>query len=408
MIRSHALVPLGLLLLLAACGGGGGGGGSGGDDPPPPASTTQVVVEVEDREDLDELCEETGATVKGEVPGTTYYTVELPPGVTVDEFLADLDDDVRVVDADEDAGVEFPEGGGSTIPLFGDEAEDEVLMQVALTRVGAPVAHLRATGLGVVVAVIDTGVDAFNPLLAGRIAPGGRDFVDGDDDPAEERNFLDDDGDGRVDEGYGHGTFVASLVLAMAPGARILPIRALDTDAVGTASTVASAISWAVSQGAVVVNLSAGLAVDLKMIKQSVESARQAGVIVVAAAGNRASQVDFPAMLSQTEAVTATDLFDRKASFASYGSAVDLCAPGEDLLGAHPLGPNGTARWSGTSFSTALVSGAFALLRERFPGMSPEALIERLEGTAVSVDGLNPLYADRLGEGRIDVDAATE
>ena len=155
-------------------------------------------------------------------------------------------------------------------------------------------------------------------------------------------------------------------------------------------------------------NLSAGLAVDLKMIKQSVESARQAGVIVVAAAGNRASQVDFPAMLSQTEAVTATDLFDRKASFASYGSAVDLCAPGEDLLGAHPLGPNGTARWSGTSFSTALVSGAFALLRERFPGMSPEALIERLEGTAVSVDGLNPLYADRLGEGRIDVDAATE
>jgi subtilisin family serine protease len=255
---------------------------------------------------------------------------------------------------------------------------------------------------------VDTGVVANHPLLAGRIAPGGRDFVDGDDDPAEERNFLDDDRDGRIDEGFGHGTFVASLVLAMAPGARVLPIRALDTDAAGTASTVAQAIAWAVAQGADVVNLSAGLLVDLKMITQAVESAREAGVLVIAAAGNRASSVDFPAMLSETEAVTATDLADRKAGFASYGSAVDLCAPGVDLLGAHPLGPQGTARWSGTSFSTALVSGAFALLRERHPSFTAQELLQRLESTAVPVDSMNPAFQGGLGEGRIDVDAATE
>jgi subtilisin family serine protease len=364
-------------------------------------------VEVEELEGLEELCEETGAILLGDVPGTAYYLLELPAGVTVAEFLSDLDDDVRVVDADEDAGVDFPEGGGSTIPLFGDESLDEVAAQASLAHIGLPAAHARTRGAGVVVAVVDTGVVAGHPLLVGRLAPGGYDFVDGDGDPEEARNFLDDDGDGRVDEGYGHGTFVASLVLAVAPEARILPLRALNSDAVGTASSVARAIGWAVSHGATVVNLSAGLVVDLKMIKQAVASAREAGVIVVAAAGNRGASVDFPAVQSDSFAVAATELDDRKADFSSYGSAVDLCAPGVDLVGAHPLGFRGTARWSGTSFSTALVSGGFALLLERFPADSVEDLRQRAEEEAASIDPLNPGLAGKLGHGRLDADAAT-
>jgi subtilisin family serine protease len=405
-LARRVLAPC-VLAALAACGGGGGSGGG----LEPLATTTgtpkQVVVQVHEREELDEICRETGATVLGEVAGTDYYTVELPPGTSMAEFLRELDEDTRVVDADEDVPVSLPEGGGSTIPLFGDDPVEEVPLQAALARVGAPGARSRATGRGVTVAVVDTGVVASHPLLAGHVAPGGYDFVDGDDDPSEERNFLDDDHDGLVDEGYGHGTFVASLVLAVAPDARILPIRALDTDARGTASSVANAIGWAVARGADVVNLSAGLLADLPMIHQAVANARQAGVLVVASAGNEGSIVDFPAQLAETEAVTATDLGDVKAPFAAYGPAVDLCAPGVDLIGAHPLGFRGTARWSGTSFSTALVSGACALVRERFPTLPFDEVLRRLEDTAVPVDAMNPAYPGGLGHGRLDVDAAT-
>ena len=258
------------------------------------------------------------------------------------------------------------------------------------------------------VAVIDTGIIASSPVLAGRIAPGGRDFVDGDLDPSDVGNGLDDDGDGLIDEGVGHGTFVASLILSVAPNARILPIRALNSDAVGTASTVARAIAYAVAQHADVINVSAGLQNQLLMIDQAIANAKASGVYVVAAAGNRnLAQIDFPAGSSDVEAVTALDAGAQKAPFASFSSAVDLSAPGVDLIGWHPGGFTGTARWSGTSFSTALVTGCFALLKGHDPLTPNRDLWKRLEDTAASVDAVNPAYAGRLGRGRIDLAAAT-
>ncbi len=400
-----------LVLALASCGGGGGGGSGGGsddDDPPPPApaSLTRVVIQPTSQEEFDELIEETGATVIGPVEGTTFWVVELPAGMTTEEFLAELEEDARVEEADEDEGVQFPEGGASTIPIFEDEPVASVAIQPALGVIGVPDAHTRSTGAGVLVAVIDTGVIA-HPLLAGRLAPGGRDFVDGDADPTDAPNGLDDDADGKVDEGVGHGTFVASLVLAVAPDARILAIRALNSDATGTASTVANAIAYALSQGADVINLSAGLVRSTTMIQQAVANAKAAGVPVVAAAGNRQASVDFPAFLSDAAAVTSVELSGVKASFASYGSSVDVSAPGVDLLGAFPPSPSGVARWSGTSFSTALVSGGFALLRQLDPVGASEDLLKRLGDTALSVDAQNPSYDGRLGKGRIDLAAAT-
>jgi len=130
-------------------------------------------------------------------------------------------------------------------------------------------------------------------------------------------------------------------------------------------------------------------------------------VPVIAAAGNRQANVDFPAFLSEAQAVTAVELSGVKASFASYGSSVDVSAPGVDLLGAFPSSPSGVARWSGTSFSTALVTGGFALLRQLDPAGAFEDLLKRLGDTALSVDAQNPSFAGRLGKGRIDLAAAT-
>ncbi len=278
-----------------------------------------------------------------------------------------------------------------------------------MTTIGVPTARTRGyDGAGVVVAVIDTGIVASNPAIVGHLAPGGRDFVDGDNDPNDVGNGKDDDGDGLIDEGVGHGTFVASLILAVAPNAKILPIRALNSDAVGTASTVAKAIAYAVAQGADVINLSAGLTRALLVIDQAVASAKASDVYVVSCAGNRGlPQIDFPADLSDVRGIASLDATSRKATFSSWSSAVDYSAPGVGLIGAHPGGANGTARWSGTSFSTALVTGAFALLRGHDPITPGKDLWKRLEDTAVPLDALNPLYAGKLGKGRIDLAAAT-
>lgn len=397
-----------LALILAACGAGGSG-----DSPPgggTPAST-RIVVQATSLAELEALCDAKGATVVGPVEGTDYYLVEIPDGVSQHDFLEDLGDEVEVEDAEGDSDeVAFPEGGGLTIPAFADDPTASVGTQPALARIGADLAHLRGyLGQGVVVAVIDTGLDANHPLIVGHVAPGGYDFVDGDADPSDVGNGIDDDRDGLIDEGVGHGTFVASLVLAVAPDARILPLRALNSDNGGTASSVGLAIGYAVSHGAKVINLSAGVAVELNFLKQAVANARRAGVIVVASAGNRQiATVDFPANQSDAVAVAAVGATQAKAPFSSYGQPIDLCAPGVDLVGAHPGSLSRTARWSGTSFSTALVSGGAALfLAASQPLPAPGDVVKHLTDHAASLDAANPTIQGMLGKGLLDLEAAT-
>ncbi|MCC7138662.1 MAG: S8 family serine peptidase [Planctomycetes bacterium] len=407
-------------LPLPACGGGGaasvdapivpatpGSGGDGGVVLSAKASRTQILVDPTTSDDLRKLCEEKGSSVIGDCPGTAYCIVEVPKTTTVEKFLEDVADESCVEDAMPDEGVELPGGEGSTIPAFVEEDPSGVVAQAALERIGASAARLRdRRGEGVVVAIVDTGVDAEHPFLRGRVLPGW-DFVDGDDDASDVGNGLDDDRDGDVDEGVGHGTFVASLVLAVAPMARILPVRALDSDASGSASSVAQAVSWAVSMGARVVNFSGGLSRDLRYVQQAVESARASGVLVVAAAGNTGAAVQSPARIAEVLAVSSVGLDDVKSDFAAYGPQVDLVAPGEDLVGAHPLSPTGYARWSGTSFATALVTGAVAIMQGMLGVVPPDDLVAPILSTAVPVDDLNPVHKDLLGAGRLDLDAAT-
>ena len=405
--RFRILPSVGLAAVLAACGGGGGGSGDVGDVPPP-ASATVVLVDPTSFDDLVELCDDKGAVILGPVEGTTYYEVQVPAGVEVDDFLEDLNDELEVEDEEEDEGVGVPEGGGGTQAAFVDDVFASIGTQPALTAIGALTAQARGyDGAGVVVAVIDTGVVASSPALAGRLVAGW-DFVGGDADPTDVANGVDEDRDGLVDEGVGHGTFVASLILAVAPQASIMPLRVLNSDSIGTASALARAVQYAIDHGADVINFSGGLAGESSVIVQAAENAKAAGVHVVSACGNRnRSPVDYPANASAVQAVTAIELTGVKASFASYGSDVDFVTPGVDLLGAHPRSPSGLARWSGTSFSTALVTGAFALLRGDDAVSSSEDLFDRLAATATSVDALNLPYQGKLGAGRVNLTAAT-
>jgi subtilisin family serine protease len=402
-----------LLFVLAAVGACSGGGG--GDAPPVVVGDPQQVLVILETPDDDEEAEDIRKDFQGvtmeRIGNSAIYIMTLDGTANLADVLDELDNDARVLVSEPDYSAESPEGDPAGQPVLGGDIVASIALQPALAPLALPAAHAISTGAGVVVAVVDTGIDPAHPALSGHVMPGGFDLIGQDFDPRDERDFEDNDGDGAIDEQHGHGTFVASLVLAVAPDAMILPVRVLDAEGFGTSSTVATGIIWAVDAGADVINLSADLPDAPEIVAEAVRYARDRGALVVAAAGNTgATEIAFPARYSDVIGVTAVDATGRKPGFASSGSAVSLVAPGVSILGAMPmdLSPSGTARWSGTSFATPLVAGAAALVRAASPGLSPEEAHRRLTDTATSVDPLNPALAGRLGRGLVQPAAALQ
>ena len=276
------------------------------------------------------------------------------------------------------------------------------ISQPSIARMGFAAAHTVSMGQGVLVAVLDTGIDPSHPLFAGRIA-GGVDFIDNDLDPTDIANGIDEDGDGVPDGAYGHGTHVAGIVALCAPRARLLIVRVLDSEGRGDVKTVAAGIRWAVSHGARVINLSLGMLRSSGAVKIALAEAQAQGVICVAAAGNRGSEYpqEFPASSPQALAVAAVDADDRPAPFTSYGSYVDLCAPGVAVRSAYPGARY--ALWSGTSMAAPFISGTAALLVSLHPTWNLSAVMGRLSGSASPLASLTIAQAGRLGSGVLNV-----
>lgn len=279
----------------------------------------------------------------------------------------------------------------------GVPAEDDVYAPKRL----API----ATGKGVRVAVIDSGVDATHPQLQGQVEKGA-DFLHGDDN-------------GRQDC-VGHGTAVASLIAAapspetgfqgLAPGATIIPVRIseqteIDGKAVGdrgTPAQFAQAIDWAVDQGhAQVINLSLVMTSSNAEVEAAVGRALQAGVVVVAAAGNHGDDeagdtTPFPAGFPGVIGVGAVAPDGTRASFSQKGDYVDLVAYGQGVTVA--ARGSGHTTDQGTSFSTPFVAATVALILQRFPQLTPAQVLQRLQATADPPPGA----ADEYGAGLLN------
>jgi len=193
---------------------------------------------------------------------------------------------------------------------------------------------------------------------------------------------------------------------AGAPGPRILPIRALDADGQATSFRVAAGIDHAIRNGARVINLSLGAKGDNDLLSDAVQWAADAGVAVVAAAGNDGTDNPrwAPSSVPMAIAVAATNEADVKPPFSNFGDHIDLTAPGVSIVSAVPLAVSSTGygQADGTSYAAPLVSAAAALVLEIEPTIAIADLEARLRSTAASVDSRNPDHAGMLGSGRLN------
>ncbi len=266
-------------------------------------------------------------------------------------------------------------------------------------------AHLTSLGDGVRVAILDTGIDATHPYLAGRVVA-QHDFIDDDADASEHPLGLDTNGDGEIDEAFGHGTHIAGIVGLTAPAAQLVVGRVLDSDGIGDVVTVAQGIRWAVSQGAQVINLSLGALEESDAIEDAIEDAQQAGVVVVAAVGNWGSETprEFPASMPGVAAIAACDAYGVPAEWTSYEPYVALSAPGVAIRSTYPGG--GYRLWSGTSMSVPFVAGTAALLRQVHPDWSAWQVMIRIRGSVAPLQYVPATAVGKLGSGMLDVGAA--
>jgi subtilisin family serine protease len=379
------------------------------DDVDAPAVPGEFVVELKPEADPDVVNVAVGGVGNPQhlSPTSTLWLFRLDPMTDPVEGTKLIENTNHVVDAQPNHLAEIPEFFGGRVRYWTDLEPPDTTAQATAATVDQPAlgsAGLPATGAngaGVVVAILDTGLDTTHPEFTDRVTADGHDFVDNDTTPAEERNGHDDNANDLVDEAYGHGTYVAGIVGLIAADVEILPIRILDTDGTTTAWRILQGLDRSVGAGADIINMSLGGRYLGDIVDRSVEQLEKLGIAVVAAAGNSAtSEQRYPAASNGVVAATAIDGRTGKvATFSNTGSWIDVAAPGVRIVSAYP--EHRYATWGGTSAAAPVVAATLALLRETMPHADVDDVIDKLTSTA---------HADELPNvssyGRIDISAA--
>jgi subtilisin family serine protease len=247
-------------------------------------------------------------------------------------------------------------------------------------------------GAGVTVAVIDSGVDGTHRDLRGAVVTGR---YTARDEPAGNRYTLP------------HGTSMAALIagrghgdgdglVGIAPRSKVMPVRPVNDQVL-----VIEGIEWAVQHGAKVINMSFELSSE-GPLQEAVAKAVAADVVLVAAAGNGGNGVTQPASYPGVVAVGSVGRDNKVAAFSNHGPTLDVVAYGVDIPVARP--GNKYATTNGTSVSSAIVAGAAALIRARYPDMSAAEVVDRIMDTAV--DRGPKGRDDRYGAGQLNLIAA--
>ncbi len=278
----------------------------------------------------------------------------------------------------------------------GSAAADQVRgsQQRVLRTLNVSAAWRLTRGKGALVAVLDSGVDPRHRDLAGSVLT-GRDFTTGANPPGVAPKRLHGTYMASLIAGHGHGPGGSDGVIGVAPEAKVLSVRVILEDEEPGFKTfnseqrfetvIARGIRYAVDHGADVINMSISKDAPTRAERAAIRYAISKGVVLVAAAGNdgagkRTAPYSYPASMPGVISVAAAGPGPSRASFSNRNSLVTVAAPGVDVLGAGP----GDEYWvgKGTSQATALVSGVAALIKARYPRMSPALVMQALTAGA--------------------------
>ncbi|MFE5756625.1 type VII secretion-associated serine protease mycosin [Streptomyces massasporeus] len=304
------------------------------------------------------------------------------------------------------------------LPAATAHADGIRAQQWALDAMHTEQAWQTTKGRGITVAVLDTGVEADHPDLAGNVLP-GKDLVGFGAEPGDRAWARHGTAMAGIIAGHGHGPADADGVLGIAPEAKILPVRVILEDGdpsrakarSSRGNALAEGIRWAADHGADVINLSLGddsaSAHPEPSEDQAVQYALKKGVVVVASAGNggeKGDHISYPAAYPGVIAVTAVDRAGTRASFSTRRWYATVSAPGVDVVIADP--DHKYYEGWGTSAAAAFVSGAAALVKAAHPGLAPAQIKSLLEDTARNAPSGG--RDDSRGFGFVDPAAAIE
>ena len=296
-------------------------------------------------------------------------------------------------------------------PTFAFSPNDPLFnQQWGLTKISATAAWDKTMGSNsVVVAVLDTGIDYNQEDLKNQMWRDpitgffGYDFVNSDNDPIDDHK---------------HGTMVSGIIAAqtnnnlgiagICSNCKIMAVKVMNSDGEGTPENIAAGIRYAADHGAKVINMSFGLTVPIAIIDEAVSYAHLKNVTIVAATGNKGlPAVEWPAASPYVISVGGITSDDTLASFSNYGAGVDLVAPALKILTSSRSASNQTNLYeqaSGTSFASAFVSGAAALLASADPSLSPDQIAKRIISSADKIAAMgSATQSIYYGSGRLNI-----
>lgn len=388
----------------------------------------QLIIRVDQGTSPERIAADLGGAIVDTLPSLNAALLQLPKNVQVVDAMRRLQDDTAVRYAEPNyrvygapTGFGAVDGGFSEFPMDGIDAFGPAdtfaahpsaahphvnPRQWGMHTVGARDAWEHSTGAGVVIAVLDTGIDERHPDIGTSKVVGRFNTLQGD---------LPDDTDDR----QGHGTHVAGIaagypggpdgIVGVAYNSNLLAVKVLNDDGFSDAFSVAKGIMAVVGWSddhphtRVVINMSLGSSYYNMLQKDAVDRALEKGIVVVAAMGNDSrGRLAFPAGLPGVIAVGASRPGFRPASFSTSWKHISVSAPGVDIYSAYPVANGAYFTGSGTSQATPFVAGAAALLLAHDNGLTPGQVRSRLEAFAFHPGGPDK-RDEQLGHGVIDI-----
>lgn len=336
--------------------------------------------------EVDKALKPHGGKRVGKIRGINVHVVQLPPQANARAVAALLAKNKHFKYVEQD----------QILAPAGTTNDPSLPSQWHLTKIGAQAAWDTSTGSEVIIAILDTGVDASHPDLAAQLIPGW--------------NIYDNNSDSS--DIHGHGTAVAGTaaaaghnaigVASVAYRAKLMPVRIADPSGYAYFSTMASGLTWAADHGARVANISYENVANSSTVESAAQYFKSKGGLTVVCAGNSGALQTVGASANLV-VVSATDSSDAKTSWSNYGIYVDIAAPGQSILTTSRGG--GYGQWSGTSFSSPIVAGTAALMMAANPALPSDQVQSYLYSTSVDLGAVGK--DDYYGAGRVDAARAT-